>query len=150
MTSRRSWLKTSTGLLALTLVPLSARGKSAELDEILRAHYGEREIRSGRVHLKLPALSENGNSVPLTVQVDSPMNQDEYVAEIAVFAEKNPIPLLARYRLTPASGRAQISARIRMFDTQNITVIAQMHDQSLWMGAAKSIVTLAACVDPYT
>lgn len=150
MNSRRDWLKSNVGLLTLALIPLPALSQTSELAEILKVRYGARAINQGRVQLKLPALSENGNSVPLTVTVDSPMTEDDYVAEISIYAEKNPLPLIASYRLSPASGLAQITARIRMFDTQQISIIAEMNDGSLWFGAAESIVTLAACVDPYT
>jgi sulfur-oxidizing protein SoxY len=143
-------IKANLGLLSLSLIPCSLRAASAELQTVLTQHYGVRTIEQGKVLLNLPALSENGNSVPLTISVDSPMTEQDYVRAVTIFAEKNPLPHIATYRFTPASGRVQITARIRMFDTQKITVIAELNDKSLWSGSAESIVTLAACVDPYT
>lgn len=142
---RRELLIQGTALLALQLVPLRSIGR--ELTEIARTYPGE-TINTGRVHLVAPALAENGNSVPLEVRVESPMTPADHVAEIRIFAEKNPVPLVATFRLSAASGRAHVTTRIRYGDSQTITAVARMSDGTLWSGTAKTIVTLAACVEP--
>jgi sulfur-oxidizing protein SoxY len=100
------------------------------------------------VTLEIPALAENGNSVPMTIDVDSPMTADDHVRSLRVFSEKNPLPQVATYRFSPTAGRARIATRIRLAGSQVITAIAEMNDGSLWSGSAKTIVTLAACIGP--
>ena len=53
---------------------------------------GEAPIHTGKVKLDIPPLVENGNTVPMTVSVASPMTADDYVKSIHVFNEKNPQP----------------------------------------------------------
>jgi len=97
--------------------------------------------------LDIPPLVENGNSVPLALTVESPMTADDYVKTIAVFNEKNPQPNIATFHLSPRSGRAYVSTRIRLGDSQTIMAVAQMSDGSFWSGSADLVVTLPACVE---
>ncbi|MEJ1161908.1 SoxY-related AACIE arm protein [Prosthecomicrobium sp. N25] len=101
----------------------------------------------GRVALEIPPLVENGNSVPLTIRVDSPMTEADHVATIAVFNEKNPQPFVARFHLGPWSGRAEVGTRIRLGDSQKIVAVAALSDGTFWSGAADLVVTLPACVE---
>lgn len=108
---------------------------------------GEASPRDGRVTLDVPPLVENGNAVPVTVSVESPMTEADFVRGIALFNEKNPLPQVARFHLTPRSGRAAVSTRIRLADSQRIIAVAEMSDGSFWQAGADVIVTLAACVE---
>lgn len=101
----------------------------------------------GRITLDIPVLVENGNSVPMTVEVDSPMTPDDHVVEIAVFNERNPLPDVVRFRPTQALGLARFQTRIRLGDTQQITAIARMNDGTLWFAAMTVIVTAPACIE---
>jgi sulfur-oxidizing protein SoxY len=92
-------------------------------------------------------LVENGNTVPLTISVDSPMTTDDYVRSIHVFNEKNPQPNIGHFYLGARAGRAQISTRIRLADSQKITAIAHLADGSFWSASADVVVTLAACTE---
>jgi len=130
--------------LAPWMLPSSFANTRATLEEL----YGTRPISDGRVDLLTPALAENGHSVSLRVEVASPMNETDYVREITVIAGVNPVPRIARYRFSPASGIAAVETRVRLADSQVITAIAEMSDGSLWRGTSTTIVTLAACVEP--
>ena len=101
----------------------------------------------GRIRLDVPPLVENGNSVTLTVTVDSPITQADYVEAIAVFNEKNPQPHVAVFHLGPRAGRATVTTRMRLADSQQVTAIARLSDGSFWSDTADVIVTLAACVE---
>ena len=96
--------------------------------------------------VEVPPISENGYSVPLSVAVESPMTEADHVVRIAVFAEQNPLPDVARFELGPSAGVAHVRTRIRLGDSQRIRAVAEMNDGSLWTGHAFTIVTLAACV----
>ncbi len=145
--NRRQTLLGLSGVVAVQLVPTSLFATPEEMQAAIRESFGDAPIQPGRVAMKMPALSENGNSVPLSIDVDSPMTAQDHVSSIQVFTEKNPLPNVAKYYLGPRSGKASIATRIRLADTQIITTIAQMSDGSLWSGTAETIVTLAACID---
>ncbi|QUS40463.1 SoxY-related AACIE arm protein [Tardiphaga alba] len=104
-------------------------------------------VRSGKVKLDVPPLVENGNTVPLTVSVASPMTEAEHVVSIHVFNEKNPQPNVGNFYIGPRAGRAQVSTRIRLADTQTLTAIAKLSDGSFWSATADVVVTLAACTE---
>lgn len=104
-------------------------------------------VRSGKVKLDVPPLVENGNTVPLTVSVASPMTEAEHVVSIHIFNEKNPQPNVGNFYIGPRAGRAQVSTRIRLADTQTLTAIAKLSDGSFWSATADVVVTLAACTE---
>jgi sulfur-oxidizing protein SoxY len=108
---------------------------------------GEAALQKGKVKLDVPPLVENGNVVPVTVTVDSPMTATDYVKAIHIFNEKNPQPNVIGAHLGPRAGRATIATRIRLADTQNLTAVAELSDGSFWTDSVQVIVTLAACVE---
>jgi sulfur-oxidizing protein SoxY len=103
--------------------------------------------QSGSVRLVVPELIENGNSVPVSVMVDSPMTERDHVRRIALFSEKNPQPQVAVFHLGPRSGRADVSTRIRLADSQRLVAIAELTDGRFVQTSVEVIVTLAACIE---
>jgi sulfur-oxidizing protein SoxY len=114
---------------------------------LIREATGGVTPKTGRVKLTLPPLAESGNSVPLKVQVESPMTVADHVKSIHIFSERNPRPVIARFHLGPHSGRAEINTRIRLAGTQQVVAAAVMSDGSCWLGTAEVVVTAAACID---
>lgn len=108
---------------------------------------GGADIKPGKVKLDLPPLSENGNSVSLSLAVDSPMTPTDHVKAVHIFTEKNPQPNVLSIKLGPRAGRAAISSRIRLADTQTVTAIAEMSDGTFWSGTTDVVVTLGACLE---
>jgi sulfur-oxidizing protein SoxY len=150
LATRRDILRTgaATGAAFATLMLIRpVLAKPADMQAAIRAFTGTAPISSGKVELVLPALVENGNSVPLTVNVAHWMEPNDYVKTIAIFNEKNPQPNVATFHLTPRAGRATVSTRIRLGDSQKITAIAQLSDGSFWSDEAEVIVTLPACAE---
>jgi sulfur-oxidizing protein SoxY len=129
----------------VTLRPLEA--SPAMLSSAIRNVVGEAPVRSGKVKLDIPPLVENGNTVPMTVSVASPMTADDYVKSIHVFNEKNPQPNIGNFTIGPWAGRAQVSTRIRLADSQKVVAIARLSDDSFWWVSAEVVVTLAACTE---
>jgi sulfur-oxidizing protein SoxY len=113
----------------------------------IKQYVGDAVVRVGKVRLDVAELVENGNTVPLSVAVESPMTATEHVKSIAIFNERNPQRDVARFTLGPRSGRAVVSTRIRLATTQKLVAIAQLSDGSYWSHTADVIVTLAACVE---
>ena len=142
---RRSFLA---GAALVTVLPLaSARATPEAMAAAIKEVVGGAVIREGRVKLDLPPLVENGNTVPMTVSVTSPMTSDDFVKSIHVFNEKNPQPNIVSVRLGPRAGRAQISTRVRLADSQDIIAIAETSTGQFWSASADVIVTLAACIE---
>ena len=117
------------------------------MKDAIRKVVGAAKITPGRVKLELPPLSENGNTVPLTVSVESPMTPAEHVKAIHVFTELNPQPDVVSFRFGPRAGRASVSTRIRLANTQTVTAIAELSNGSFWSAEAAVVVTLAACLE---
>ncbi len=113
----------------------------------IRKIVGEATVKPGKVKLDVPPLSENGNSVSLDVSVDSPMTAANYVKAIHILNEKNPQPNVISVKLGPRAGRASISTRIRLADTQDVIAIAELSDGSFWSDSGTVIVTLGACLE---
>ena len=119
----------------------------AEMAAAINAFTGGAAPKPGRVKLDVATLVDNGNAVPITVSVDSPMTASDHVTSIAVFNERNPQTDVARFTLGPRAGKAIVSTRIRMATSQKLTAVARMSDGSFWSSSADVIVTLAACVE---
>jgi sulfur-oxidizing protein SoxY len=146
MNTRREFL-IAAGALALTLRPAPSSATTATMQEAIRKVIGDAQVNRGRVKIDLPPLIDNGNVVPLSVSVESPMTQDNHVKAIHVFNEKNPQPNIISVQLGPRAGRATISTRIRLADSQTVIAIAQMNDGSYWQTSQDVIVTIAACAE---
>ena len=133
---------------AISVVTLRpAEATPAALASAIRTVTGGAAVKTGKVKLDLPPLVENGNTVPMTVSVTSPMAPEDFVRSIHVFNEKNPQPNIGNFHLGPNAGRAQISTRIRLADSQKITAIAHLSDGSFWSVSVDVVVTLAACTE---
>jgi sulfur-oxidizing protein SoxY len=103
------------------------------------------EPKDGRIVIKAPEIAENGNSVPVTVSVESPMTDSDYVKAIHVVADGNPNPNVISISFTPASGKAQADFRVRMAQTQKIIAVAETSDGKLFMASREVKVTIGGC-----
>ena len=149
--TRRQFLGLAGGAAVLGVVPVvtlrPAEATPAMLAAAIRNVVGTATVRTGKVKLDVPPLVENGNTVPITVSVASPMTSEDYVKSIHVFNEKNPQPNIGNFYLGPRAGRAQVSTRIRLADSQKIVAIAHLAAGSFWSVSVDVVVTLAACAD---
>jgi sulfur-oxidizing protein SoxY len=149
--TRRRFLGLAGGAALCGTIPIvtvrPAEATPTMLASVIRNLVGEAPVRTGKVKLDVPPLVENGNTVPMTVSVTSPMTADDHVKSIHVFNEKNPQPNIGNFYIGPAAGRAQVSTRIRLADSQKIVAIAQLSDGSFWSTSIDVVVTLAACTE---
>jgi sulfur-oxidizing protein SoxY len=132
-------------MLAGTLRP--AEATPTMLASAIRNVVGTATVQTGKVKLEIPPLVENGNTVPMTVSVASPMAPEDHVRSIHVFNEKNPQPNIGNFYLGPQAGRAQVSTRIRLADSQKVVAIARLSDGTFWSASVDVVVTLAACTE---
>jgi len=149
--SRRQWLKKIQHIGLLTLgvwfSPLTAFAKKEDAMKLIQEITGGKPVIDGKVKLVIPPLVENGNLVVLKLSVDSPMTVNDYVKSIHVIAEGNPLPNIFTVYLTPRSGTANITTRVRLADSQTVWAIAQMSDGKFYQGSAETLVTLSACTE---
>ena len=132
--------------VAATNLP-AAKATVLSMLEAIHRVVGTATVKKGKVHLDLPPLVENGNTVALAVKVESAMTQADHVRAIHVFSEKNPQPYVASFHLGPRAGRASVATRVRLADTQTVVAICEMSDGSFWSDSANVVVTLAACTE---
>ncbi|MBU3621925.1 SoxY-related AACIE arm protein [Polynucleobacter sp. CS-Odin-A6] len=146
--TRRLYLSTL-GVLGLSswFIPLSAMAKKPEAMEAIAKIVGANIPRNGRVKLVIPPLVESGNLVVLKVAIESPMTTSDYVKAVYIISEENPLPNIFTAYFTPRSGRAELTTRVRLADSQRVWAIAQMSDGSYWQGYADTLVTLSACTE---
>jgi sulfur-oxidizing protein SoxY len=144
--SRRVVLAAGLGA-ALSVAWRPASALSDELAHALRGFTGGAPTREGKVHFDIAPLVENGNTVPMSVSVESAMTAASHVRAIHVFNEKNPQPDVVSFHLGPRAGRASVATRIRLADTQTVIAIAELSDGTFWSASAAVVVTLAACLE---
>lgn len=144
---------------ALALAPAAAEAAQPGLADVNRSSAEERfpeaerallagrePLRSG-IHLDIPTLSENGNSVDVTVRVDSPWTREDHVRAIHILSEQNPFPRVATFHLGHRAGRAEVSTRVRLATTQKLVVLAETTAGRIHRAEQEVIVILGACVD---
>ena len=145
--SRRQVLALGAAVATAPLLANGARAAPEDMAREIRRVIGAATVKEGRVKLTLPELTENGNSSPLGITVDSPMTATDYVKAVHIFSERNPVAYIARLGLSPRAGRAKLATSIRIAESQFITVVAEMADGSYWSGRAETVVTTPACID---
>jgi len=132
----------SAAVLGGSIVPAYAKNDS---DELIAKFTGGKKPTEGKVKLDLPEIAENGNTVPIGVSVESPMSEQSYVSDVLVVADGNPRGGVAHFYFSPSSGAVDVSTRMRLAATQNITAVAKMNDGSFYMSSKQVKVTIGGC-----
>ena len=146
--SRREVMAAGAAGLALAALPAPALAAVPPTLSELIARVTEGTVpEPTKITFDIPQLVENGNSVDVAILVESPMTEADHVRWIHVIAEKNPFPDVARFHLTPRSGRADIRATLRLATSQKVAVVAALSSGSYLMADADIVVTLSACID---
>ncbi len=115
--------------------------------DVVRELTGDRKVQESGIEMDIPRIAETGNSVPITVIVDSPMTDADFVRKIHILVPENPEKKAATYTLSPLSGKAEVSTRIRLAKTQTVRAIAEMSDNSVRGTGVNVLVTVGACVE---
>ena len=147
---RRRFMGAGAAIAAAASLGARAQGglaPSVDLTPFLAKITGGKPIERKGIEIEIPAVAENGNSVPTRIRVESPMTPEDHVDAVYVFAPRNPRPHVATFHLGPESGRAEISTRIRLAGTQKLTVLAELSGGRYRLGDFEVLVTSAACLD---
>jgi sulfur-oxidizing protein SoxY len=144
--NRRQAFALGGGFVMLALMPMAADAEvSNDAAKWIEKFTGGKQPAKGKIALDLPEIAENGNTVPLSLTVESPMTAESYVKDVMILADGNPNAGVATLTFTPLSGRAEASVRIRLAATQNVVAIARMSDGSLFTEQKTVKVTIGGC-----
>ena len=116
-----------------------------ETDKSIMDFTGGTAPAEGKITLTAPEIAENGNTVPVTVTVDSAMSGNDLVESIIIFADGNPNPAVATFHFSELSGAALATTRIRLAKTQNVVAVAKMKDGSVFIDKKQVKVTIGGC-----
>jgi sulfur-oxidizing protein SoxY len=137
--TRRDALVAGAGALVATALPFQAFAAShGAMSEAEKMFTGGAAADMDGVTLTAPEIAENGNTVP--VSVDAPG-----AVAIILIAEGNPEPKTAEVAFGPMAGAQNISMRIRLAGSQNVTAIAKMADGSFKKASSAIKVTIGGC-----
>ena len=106
---------------------------------------GKAPKTSKAVKLKVPEIAENGAVVPVTVEVDSPMTDADYVKAIHILAGKNSNARCLDVNLTPANGKAMLATRIKLSGTQEVTALIALSNGDFLIASQSVKVTIGGC-----
>jgi sulfur-oxidizing protein SoxY len=154
--TRRAWLSLAAlGAAATAWRPWPARAQGylanlapeEPIAETMKRLFGGRPIKDGAslITIDMPLIAEDGASVPIAVEVKSPMTPENHVKAIYILAEKNLRPLNVKIGLTPAAGQAYVATNLRLADSGPIRVVAEIGDGALWIATRDVRVTVAGC-----
>ena len=133
------------GAAAMLLRPSASMAGPEQVAAEIKKLIGDKKLAEGMIKLDLPSIAENGLVVPLSFEVESPMTDKDYVKSVHVFAEGNPNPQVASFRFTPMSPKAAAAIRIRLAQTQNIIVVAEMSSGEIFTAKKEVKVTIGGC-----
>jgi sulfur-oxidizing protein SoxY len=149
LVSRRLVLTGAAALGATCLTPMIAAAadeqNTPQFTDAYQRLVGDRDVKPMMVTLEMPELAENGNMVPFTVAVESPMTEADYVQTITLFSTANPQPVIATFQLTPWSGKAVVSGRMRLARTQDVLAVAQLSSGVVVSAQTNVKVTVGGC-----
>lgn len=145
--TRRAFAIAAAAAAALVAAPrwAQAQDQVQPWEKAVKGILGETKPSDGKLLLELPEIAENGNTVPFTIAVDSPMTEKDHVKAIHIVATANPQPGVATFRLSPLSGKATVAGRMRLARTQDVIGIAELSDGRFLMAKRPVKVTIGGC-----
>jgi sulfur-oxidizing protein SoxY len=143
--SRRQTLALGAGAIGVAVLGPTAALAKNDADEAIKKFTGGKTPVQGKVKLDLPEIAENGNTVPMTVTVESPMTEQSHVTDVLIVADENPRSGVVTFHFSPASGVAEANTRIRLAATQDVIAVAKMNDGSVFMTSKQVKVTIGGC-----
>ncbi len=134
LTRRELFLASAAGFASATIVwPAKASDEVDEAAELIKRLTGRTATVSDRLHLVMPRTFPNGYTVPLNVDIDSPMTESDYVRYVRVVAPRNPLIEVATFHFVPQRSQPRVSTRIRLAGPQHVLAFAELNDGTLLM-----------------
>ena len=146
--TRRQTLGLAGGAAALAVAGFQitpAFASAEDTTKLIMEFTGGKEPAAGKISLNAPEIAENGNTVPISVSVESAMSGDDLVESVMLVADGNPNPAVATFHFTEMSGKAEATTRMRLAKTQNVIAVAKMKDGSVFSDTKLVKVTIGGC-----
>ena len=143
--TRRTFLTGSAAAAVASFFGGQAFATVEDVNKAIAEFSGGAEPGEGLITLTTPEIAENGNSVPVSVLVDSPMTEDDHVQSVMILAEDNPLPNVATFHFSSMSGEAKASTRMRLAKTQNVVAVAKMSNGDVYKVSNNVKVTIGGC-----
>jgi sulfur-oxidizing protein SoxY len=146
--TRRQALGFTAGAAALSFTGFgisTAFANAEDTEKRIMEFTGNKKPESGKITLTAPEIAENGNTVPISISVESAMTGDDLVESVMILAEGNPNPAVATFHFTEMSGQASATTRMRLAKTQNVIAVAKMKDGSVYSDTRQVKVTIGGC-----
>ena len=144
--SRRQMLGVSAGFAMMSVAGTRIALADVEAtDKFIMEFTGGKKPETGKITLTAPEIAENGNTVPVSVEVESAMTDGDLVESVLLVADGNPNPDVATFHFTAMSGTAAATTRMRLAKTQNVIAVAKMADGSVFMDKKEVKVTIGGC-----
>jgi len=155
--NRRTFLVSASAAAGLTPLLVYAETSSTEtsgasghersqkfFDEFARL-VGNATPVEGKITVDLPEVADNGNFVPITISIDSPMTDADHVKAIHILATANPVAHVATFRLAPINAVARVQSRIRLAKTEDVVTLAELSNGTMLIATTNVKVTIGGC-----
>jgi sulfur-oxidizing protein SoxY len=122
-------------------------GRLLSLEDMVQPIVKGAKLVKKELQIEAPILADNGSLVPIQIQVQSPMSEQDHVTHIYLLSQRNPVTQMAMFQLGPWNGRAGVSTRIRLAGTQEVVALARLSNGEFRYNQMEIIVTESSCVD---
>ena len=134
LTRRELFLASVAGFATATVVsPAKANDDAVDAVALIKRLTGKTPTESDHLHLVMPRTFPNGYTVPLSLDIDSPMTESDHVRYIRVVAPRNPLIEVATFHFVPQRSQPRVSTRIRLAEPQFVLAFAELSDGTLLM-----------------
>ncbi|MFA5958242.1 thiosulfate oxidation carrier protein SoxY [Hyphomicrobium sp.] len=99
----------------------------------------------GKIAVDLPETADNGNFVPITIAIESPMTDADHVKAIHLLSTANPHAHVATFHLAPVNAVARVQSRMRLAKTQDVIVLAELSSGDMLISTTRVKVTIGGC-----
>lgn len=155
---RRNFIKTAVTAVAMVGLPSLVLAESTKKEEVLKSEnqisldkavaliVGKSKVeQSDKVKLLMPLIAENSSVVPVKVEVDYPMEKENYVKSIHILSSENSNTRTLDFFLTPANAEASFKTKIKLAKSQKVMVLVGLSNGT-FLKAEKAIkVTIGTC-----
>ena len=121
----------------------------AAWNDIRQALFEDRPIAAadGIIGLEAPYRAYDAAIVPITIAAQFAQSPTRYIKSITLIIDENPAPVAAVFHMTPMSGDASISTRVRVNAYTHVRAVAETNDGQLYM-ATKFVKASGGCSAP--
>lgn len=153
---RRNFIKTAVTVVAMVGLPSLVLAESTQkvlksanqmsLDKAIELIVGESKVeQSNKIKLTTPSIAENAATVPVKVEVNYPMEKENYVKSIHIVSTENANARTIDFFLTPANAEASIKTNIKLSKSQKVMIVVGLSNGTFLKTEKFIKVSLSGC-----